>query len=454
MTTAVMWFRNDLRLADNPALVHALRSAESVVPLFVVDDVVSSGRSGEPDAMGAARAAFVVDSLRSLDDRIGGALVVRRGEAADVVVAVVREVEATQVFCADDFTPGGQQRDEAVEAALRKDDVVLERVGSAYAVDPGNVTKGDGTPYKVFTPFSRAWHAHGWATPSSAPRQPSWARVEGRDLPSSPEVTAELPPPGEAAAHRRLERFLERGVGEYARRRDVPAVEGTSRLSPYLAAGCIHPRQVLAKLDRTESARTFANEICWREFAAHVLFHFPRSAGWTMNPAMADLRYDEGREANARFDAWREGRTGYPIVDAGMRQLLGEAWIHNRVRMVVASFLTKDLHIDWRRGAAHFMEHLVDGDVASNSLNWQWVAGTGTDAAPYFRIFNPVAQGKKFDPDGEYVARWVPELRDVPPKFRQEPWTATDGMPEGYPTPVVDHDVERKEALDRYQAIR
>jgi deoxyribodipyrimidine photo-lyase len=351
------------------------------------------------------------------------------------------------VFVTDDFGPYGVRRDEAVETALSRGGRRLVRVDSPYAVAPGDVTSGAGTPYKVFTPFYRAWRAHGWPAPAAAPTMPRWASgVASEPLPAAPDLgPTTTMPPGELAGRRRLAEFAD-CVASYAEGRNVPGGDHTSRLSPYLRFGCLHPRQVLDAVDDDR----FRTEVAWREFYAAVLAFFPDSARMSFRPGMAALEVDTGSDADRHFDAWIEGRTGYPIVDAGMRQLAGEAWMHNRVRMITASFLVKDLHLDWRRGARLFMARLQDGDLASNQHNWQWVAGTGTDPAPFFRIFNPTAQGKKFDPDGTYVRRWVPELRDVDAAHVHEPWKQPGGPPTGYPPPIVDHAEERREALARY----
>jgi deoxyribodipyrimidine photo-lyase len=282
-----------------------------------------------------------------------------------------------------------------------------------------------------------------------------WARVvEGQGLPQPPAVDAELPEPGEAAARRAARRFVERALGGYADARDRPDLDATSRLSPYLKWGCIHPRQLLARLGRSAAHDAFRTELCWREFYADVLWHRPDTVRRAFLPAMRRMEVDTGSATDAAFRAWAGGRTGYPIVDAGMRQLAAEGWMHNRVRMIVASFLVKDLHLDWTRGARFFMEHLVDGDLASNHHGWQWVAGTGTDAAPYFRVFNPVSQGRRYDPGGDYVRRWVPELRGVAGRAVHEPWALAGGPPDGYPPRLVDHADERAEALRRYDAVR
>ncbi|MGH3814486.1 MAG: cryptochrome/photolyase family protein, partial [Pseudonocardiaceae bacterium] len=239
-------------------------------------------------------------------------------------------------------------------------------------------------------------------------------------------------------------------LADYAGDRDRPDLDGTSRLSPYLKWGCLHPRQLLAKLGRGPGPEAFRNELCWRECYADVLWHRPDTVRQAFDPAMRAMEVDEGDDTDGPFRAWCEGRTGYPIVDAGMRQLLGEGWMHNRVRMIVASFLVKDLHLDWRRGARWFLQHLVDGDVASNQHGWQWVAGTGTDAAPYVRIFNPTLQAAKVDPAGDYVRRWIPELRSIPGPAVHQPWAQPGGPPDDYPEPLVDHPSERAEALRRY----
>ncbi len=444
--STILWFRRDLRLADHPALV-AAADAGPVVPLFVLDPALL-GPAGAP------RAAFLFRCLRSLDDSLAGRLVVRSGDPADVVPAVAAEVDAGLTFVTADFGPYGRRRDTEVGRALKANGRRLRGVGSAYAVDPEQVRKADDTPFKVFTPYSRAWRAHGWPAPAD-PVSAQWAGgVRSEAIPDDPPIRATLPPAGEAAALARLEEFLAGPSDDYADRRDDPGADATTRLSPYLKYGCIHPRTVLARLGRSASEEKLRSELAWREFYADVLWHQPESARHALQPAMAAMEVDAGPLVDERFRAWTEGRTGFPMVDAGMRQLLGEAWVHNRVRMIVASFLVKDLHIDWTRGARWFMERLVDGDLASNSHGWQWVAGTGTDAAPYFRIFNPVTQAKVHDPGGDYVRRWVPELAGVAGAAVHEPWKLPGGLPAGYPERIVDHAAERAEALFRYSALK
>jgi deoxyribodipyrimidine photo-lyase len=445
----VLWFRRDLRLSDHPALLDAVRAAGrdgEVLALFVVDD-----RLWGPS--GAHRRTFLAGCLRALDEAIDGRLVVRRGDPVAVVPAVAAEVGARQVFVTADFGPYGTQRDEAVEQALAAGGIELVRAGSPYAVDPGEVRNRSGAPYKVFTPFAKAWRAHGWPAPSRAPSTVSWATAPTDALPDATVSDVPLPAAGEAAAKRAARRFWDAHLAGYDTGRNDPGADATSRLSPYLRWGCLHPRQLLAKLGGSKAERAFATELCWREFYADVLHHRPETARDALDPAMRTMETD-GPGTAPHLAAWCEGRTGYPIVDAGMRQLAGEGWMHNRVRMLTASFLVKDLHLDWRRGARFFMQHLVDGDLASNQHGWQWVAGTGTDASPYFRVFNPVTQGERFDPDGTYVRRWVPELRGVPSRYVQRPWDDPAGPPSGYPAPIVDHAEERAEALRRYDAVR
>ncbi|HEX4903185.1 MAG TPA: deoxyribodipyrimidine photo-lyase [Acidimicrobiales bacterium] len=448
MTTAIVWFRRDLRLSDNPALVEAVRDADEVVGVFCLDPALH-GPSGAP------RQAFLHRTLRALDESMDGALVVREGDPQEVLPELAVEVEASSVHLAEDFGPYGRRRDDQVAERLVEAGIEVVRTGSPYAVPPGSVRNKAGDRYKVFTPFSKAWRDHGWPDPVRKPARISWRKARSDGVPDDPDLGAvELPDAGEAAARRRLDAFLRSDVEGYADARDRPGEDATSRLSPHLKWGTIHPRQILSRLGRTKGEEVFATELCWREFYADVLFHAPGSARESMDPKVGAMPWDRGASADELFDAWTQGRTGYPIVDAGMRQLLAEGWVHNRVRMIVASFLVKDLHLDWQRGARWFMQHLVDGDLASNQHGWQWTAGTGTDPSPFFRIFNPTTQAERFDPDGTYVRRYVPELADVPASHVHEPHLAPDGVPEGYPEPIVDHREERAESLRRYEATR
>ncbi|MEM7340644.1 MAG: deoxyribodipyrimidine photo-lyase [Actinomycetota bacterium] len=443
----VFWFRRDLRLADNQALHAAtLAGSRPCLGLFVIDDALW-GPSG-PN-----RRAYLAALLTDLNERMGGRLVVRCGDPAEVVVDVARTVGSEEVWATADFGPYGRRRDAAVAEALAGLDGRLVRHDSPYAVAPGSVVSGSGGPYQVYTPFSKAWRAFGWADP--IPETPiHWIDGIGSDSVPPVDDAVELPLVGEAAAHERLDAFLAGPVHDYHERRDLPAELGTSKLSPDLKWGTLHPRQILDRLGESPGEEVYRKELAWREFYADVLARRPETARANYQPKMDAMVHDVGPVADDRFSAWCEGRTGYPIVDAGMRQLLTTGWMHNRVRMISASFLVKDLHIAWPRGARWFMRHLVDGDLASNNHGWQWVAGTGTDAAPYFRIFNPITQGRRFDPSGAYLRHWLPELAHLPDKRIHEPWTDPSGAPAGYPAPIVDHGTERDESLARYSAAK
>lgn len=443
-----MWFRRDLRLLDHPALNEAADDS-NVVGLFVVDPQLVDD---------SVRTAVLAATLDSLNESTGGALVVRYGDPRTVVPEVAAEVGAASVHVSADYAPYGMRRDAAVQAALGSTPLVA--TGSPYAIAPGRIRKGDGTPYRVYTPFYRAWLQHGWRAPAVV-GNPRWAEAfsEGLGRLADHAATIELPTNGllevsENAALQRWERFRAIALTDYAEARDRPDLEGTSTLSADLRFGTIHPRTLLADLDDSAGAEAFRREIAFREFYADVTFHNPRST-WQSLDARFDttLRYAQGEAAQRALTTWQEGRTGFPFVDAGMRQLLAEGWIHNRVRMVVASFLVKDLHLPWQWGARWFMRWLRDGDVASNSHGWQWTAGCGTDASPYHRIFNPVAQGKRFDPSGDYVRRYIPELRDIPGPAVHEPWL-TPLLAAEYPEPMVDHAAARIEALSRFTEMK
>lgn len=441
--TSVLWFRRDLRLADHPALTEAA-AAGPVLGLFVIDPRLW-------DAAGPVRRSWLAASVQALADETGGKLLIRYGDPAEVVPQVAREVGADAVHITRETTPYGTARDSRVGAALDAAGIARHGTGTPYAVDPGSVHTQKGDPFQVFTPFSRNWREHGWPDPLPVPVI-TW--VEGVREPVADALLAEalaqapswLPDPGGAAALDRWRAFVAEDLGDYDTARDLPGEDRTSRLSPYLKVGAVHPRQLLADLEPgAAGTQRYSAEIAWREFYADVLWQRPASAWNDLRPL--GIQYDDAPELVER---WREGRTGYPIVDAGMRQLLHEGWMHNRVRMITGSFLTKDLHVWWPVGARHFLAHLLDGDVASNSHGWQWVAGTGTDASPYFRVFNPTTQGKKFDPAGDYVRRWVPELAHLPGAAVHEPWKQPLGYEADYPRPVVEHDVERRITLERY----
>ncbi|GAA1971336.1 deoxyribodipyrimidine photo-lyase [Amycolatopsis minnesotensis] len=445
--TAILWFRRDLRLGDHAALLAASKRAKAVLALYVLDD-----RLLRPS--GAPRVAFLLGCLRALDEQLGGRLRIVTGDPVEQVPKAAEEIGARSVHVSTDTGPYGRERDEAVAAALKERDIDWVETGSSYAITPGRVTKPDGDPYRVFTPFYRAWARHGWPSPADTGASiVDWIEPSTSErLPEVPEVDMRLPEPGEEAALQVWQRFLSDGLDDYHEGRDRPDLPATTKISPYLRWGCVHPRTLLADLrgDDGPGAKALRGELAWREFHADVLFHRPETARTEYDERFSRMETERGAAARVAFGQWCEGKTGYPIVDAGMRQLAAEGWMHNRVRMIVASFLVKDLHLPWQWGARHFMRLLVDGDLASNQLNWQWVAGSGTDAAPYFRIFNPTTQGEKFDPTGAYVREYVPELRALQGKSVHQPWKSP--QPD-YPAPVVEHAHERQVALQRYGDI-
>ena len=471
-TTAIWWARRDLRLRDNQALDAALTSAERVLPVFVLD----SDLLDAPDA-GAKRVAFMLGGLRALDAdlrALGSRLIIRRGRPEQELAALLTECQATGIYAEADVWPYAQARDARVAESLP-----LRLTGGLTQHPADAVRKADGTPYKVFTPYSRNWKSLPASGHAALLPAPEWMapppNVSGLRIPDEPALPAAVPfTPGATEAQRLLRRFAQAESADapiysYGEGRDQLAVNGTSQLSPYLRFGMLSAREALsvARLAiqaapdhrAREGADIWLNELIWREFFMSILYHFPTALERSFRVPYRHIAWanDEGE-----FAAWQEGRTGYPVVDAAMSQLSQTGWMHNRARMIVGSFLTKDLLIDWRWGEAHFMQHLLDGDPASNNGGWQWVAGTGTDAAPYFRIFHPVLQGKKYDPRGEYTRRWTPELHDVPDRFIHEPWKMPADVQRStrcvigrdYPAPVVDHRWARQRTLAAYGEAR
>ncbi|MFL6063923.1 MAG: cryptochrome/photolyase family protein [Friedmanniella sp.] len=453
------WVRRDFRLADNPALRAAADEGEAVLPIFVLDPVLLR-------SAGLGRRAWLLAALHALDAdlRAGGGpgLSVLEGRPAEVLPRVIRQVGAAAVHVSADFAPYGRRRDAQVHAALGEVEAELKATGSPYGVAPGTLRNGYDLPFKVFSPFHRAWLAHGVHGPAPAVvvDQVRWLAAEERVTPEAPEP-ALAGVVGERQARASWRAWLERASGgpaDYKTLHNNPAADATSHLSPALRWGHLHPRTVLADLTErsSEGSAALARQVAWRDFYADVLLHRPDAVTQPIKHEFRDLPVDDplpGSVAAERLAAWEQGRTGYPLVDAGMRQMLAEGWMHNRLRLVTGSFLVKDLHIGWWHGADIFMRHLRDGDVAQNQLNWQWVAGCGNDPAPYYRIFNPLLQSEKFDTDGSYIRRYVPELAEVPLTYLHAPWTSPDGLPPGYPPPIVDHAAERKESLARYAAI-
>ena len=456
----IWWVRRDLRLADQPALLAAVDSGPAVLPLFVLDPVLL-GRAGP------VRRAWLSAALVDLDDALreggGPGLSVLAGSPGQVLPAVAQRAEAGSVHISADFGPYGRSRDAAVSAALADLNVPLRATGSPYAVAPGTLRTRSDSPFAVFTPFHRAWSAHGVHGP--APAVPagtvSWLAADRRQplATADPELVQTA---GERAARLAWRDWLARadgGPADYRRLHNRPDADATAHISVALRWGHLHPRTVLADLAEQPSpgAAAIARQVAWRDFYADVLWHRPGAVSRPLRSEFTRMERDDpatSELAADRLTAWQQGRTGYPLVDAGMRQLLAQGWMHNRVRLVVASFLVKDLHLGWEHGAAWFMARLRDGDLASNQLNWQWVAGCGNDAAPYYRVFNPTGQAEKFDPDGRYIRRYVPELAGLANDHLYTPWAAPGGPPPGYPHPIVEHAQERREALERYQRIR
>ena len=440
----IIWFRRDLRIGDHPALLEAIKNSDEIVPLFILD------KSQIAEA-GAKLLAYMGQSLRALDESLGNKLHIIEGDQVEILKDLIARYNVKEVHISDEYERYGAARDARVEAA----GIPLIRTGSPYAVKPGRVVKpSDATPYRVYTPFYRAWRTHGYRGPVAAPKdiKAPTPPAEFRKFPDFPFPDGvHVIEAGEAAALRRFKEFKKKGLDSYDENRNFASIDGTSKMSTYLKFGEIHPRTLLDGLDETKAQDTFRKEIAWREFYADVLFNNPDTDTEYYAPRFKEMRYDK---PGKQFKAWCEGKTGYPFVDAAMRQLLVEGWMHNRTRMVVASFLVKDLHLEWQLGERFFAEHLVDYDVASNAHGWQWTAGTGTDASPYYRVFNPIEQGRRFDENGNYIRRYVPELAHLSGAEIHEPWLFLDGYSHGYVERVVDHAVERIESLERLKEIK
>jgi deoxyribodipyrimidine photo-lyase len=456
MSHALVWFRNDLRLADNPALQAALRAGLVPVPVYV----------HAPDeegawAPGAASDAWRLRSLQALAQGLearGSRLQVFRGASLATLQRLAAQTGAAAVFWNRRYEPAIEARDAALKRALREQGLRAESHNAALLFEPWQVQTQGGDPYRVFTPFWRAAMAQ-WRPPASTdaperlPPPPALAGAIDLDalaLAPSPDWDADFWnawTPGERGAHAAARAFVDGALDRYGEQRDRPDRRGTSRLSPHLHFGEIAPWRIVRMLDDVEAAAdrdAYVRELGWREFAHHVLHHFPHTPDANFNPRFDGFAWAQPSVKELR--AWQQGRTGIPIVDAGMRELWHTGWMHNRVRMVVASFLCKNLRVHWIEGARWFWDTLVDADLANNSLGWQWVAGTGADAAPYHRVFNPVLQAQKFDPRGDYIARWAPELAGLAPAQRHAPWSGT--IPRGYAQPIVDLARSRQAALD------
>ncbi|TVR74972.1 MAG: deoxyribodipyrimidine photo-lyase [Sphaerobacteraceae bacterium] len=463
--TAIWWIRRDQRLVDNAALHAAMSNADQIVPLFILDDQLLSSRYSSDK-----RTAFMFAGLRSLDEdlrAIGGSLIVRRGNPIEVLRQVIQETSAAGIFAEHDFSPYATRRDSNVVNQLP-----LTLLSQPSVAHPDDVLKKDGSPYTVYTPYSKAWKASNPDAPhlEPAPERITVPEIESHSLPETPKLPESVPfEAGYAAAHHRLKQFTEGNdapVFTYEEQRNRIDLDATSRMSPYLRFGMISPREAIAAAmraldnapsrDARHSAETWLNELIWREFYVAILHHFPYVRTIEFQDQYRGMHWINDTEDRS---AWENAETGYPIVDACIRQLHSEGWMHNRGRMITASFLVKHLLVDWRAGEEHFMQHLLDGDPASNNGGWQWTAGTGTDAAPYFRVFNPILQSRRHDPSATFIRKWIPELTNVPDRFIHEPWTMSqsDQQESGcaigadYPEPIVEHTFARQRALAAYK---
>ncbi len=458
----IHWFRNDLRLRDNTALRTAAECADELLPVFILDpDLLRQHES-------TARRSYLTCCLTSLAEDLvdaGCPLLVLEGSPSTVLAHLVRQTGADLVTFNRDYSPYATRRDSAVAAAVGRAGGRVESCKDRVIFESREVVTRAGAPFRVFTPYRSAWVAK-WSqsptAPSGVPKLPRRLATPGvveatRSL-SSEQPGAFAVAAGESAAIARLEEFVGAALAQYGEKRDLPALDGTSKLSPALRFGTISVRTCVARvLDRRRSSQRFAagaakwlDELIWRDFYQALLAEHPYVLNRAFRPEFREIAWNDAPEG---FQAWCEGRTGYPIVDAAMRQLVRTGWMHNRARMIVASFLVKDLLIDWRKGEGFFLKHLIDGDPAANNGGWQWAASTGTDAQPYFRIFNPVTQGKRYDANGDYVMQYVAELEGTPRRFIHSPWEASN-PPSGYPSPIVDHAERRLAAIARFAAAR
>lgn len=454
MKPIIVWFRQDLRVSDNPALRAAAQSGAPLICLYILDDATPGAWK-----LGGASRWWLHHSLAALDKSLKGHLTLRKGDAAAVLKELIRQTGADTVMWNRCYEPFAIARDTKIKSVLTADGVAVQSFNGALLHEPWALKTGGGTPFRVFTPFWKAMRSLPVEAPHPAPRRMHFHPVKNESLqswkllPTKPDWAKDFDwTPGEKAAHRALFGFLNQ-VSDYKRARDLPDRDGTSRLSAHLHWGEISPRQIWQAVrthSHSEGCETFLKELGWREFCAQLLFHNHDLPTQPLDTRFAKFPW---RHSEKEFLAWTRGLTGIPIVDAGMRQLWQTGWMHNRVRMIVASLLIKHLGIHWRRGEEWFWDTLVDADLANNSANWQWVAGCGADAAPFFRIFNPVLQGEKFDPEGAYVRRFVPELKQLPKKYIHRPWDAPE-PPKNYPAPIVDLAKGRARALASFRALK
>ena len=449
----IFWFRKDLRLQDNEALTRCAEAAISDGDCQVLGCFTFEMKTFE--SLSGIRQHSLVASMEALSSSMSGSLHVLPGHSAEALATLAKQSEIQYVHATESFDPAGILEQEKVAKALAAIGKTLVLEGSNYAVKPGVVVKPtDGSAYRVYTPFYKAWFEIGWPEPFKLPTQTTWFPSTQSKIPAPTKPAQFKVRAGENFALETFERFKKRALFDYSENRNRADLSGTSKLSHALAHGEIHPRTLLADLRDTPGHNVFRKEIAWREFYADVLFRNPHTLSDYYVPRFAKMKYDSGKEAGEKLERWKMGTTGFPMVDAGMRQLASEGWMHNRVRMIVASFLVKDLHLEWQVGADWFEQCLSDFDPASNSHGWQWTAGCGTDASPYYRVFNPILQGYKFDPDGNYVRKYIPELAHLQGSEVHEPWLLVDGLINGYPEPMLDHSKERDESLRRLEEIK
>ncbi len=478
MQPVIVWFRQDLRLTDNPALSAAASTDQPIIPLYIFSPEEEGGWSP-----GAAARWWLDYSLKSLDKEFRdrrARLIIRQGKSWQTLQKLLQETKANAVFWNRRHEPAVMKRDEQIEKHLQKAGVDVQTFNSSLLFEPWEIKNKQGEPYQVFTSFWKACLAVNkefkqtrlpaqLAAPKVWPKSLAFEELSLLPKGNWTGGLRETWQPSEHGGKKLLQRFCESGLGDYAVGRDRPDLIGTSRLSPYLHWGQISPQQVRRAVQErmenrsdgefAESCRVFLSEIGWREFAHHLLYHFPHTTDKPLREQFAHFPWKYSRK---KLQAWQKGQTGYPIVDAGMRELWHTGWMHNRVRMIVASFLTKHLLLRWQEGAKWFWDTLVDADLANNTLGWQWTAGCGADAAPYFRIFNPTTQGERYDPEGEYVRQWVPELKDLPEQYIHQPWRADAStlkdahikLGSTYPKPIVVHKHARQRALDAYNRVR
>ena len=478
MSPILVWFRRDLRISDHTALGNALLSGRPILPVFIF-----SPKLIQEEAFGAPLTHFFFESVKSLAQNIaflGGKLILRTGDFKAELAKLMAETGATTLYFNQDYEPDMVARDEAILHFFQQQNIAVKTFKDQVLFEKSEILNGSGQPYKVFTPYSKNWWAQLAQNPPTLLPRPlatsNWYKNDGLssdEIPNLADFGLDISPyqllvhPGEKAGRFALQAFLSKAPN-YKTDRDIPSIEGTSFLSAHVRAGTISVRETfhhvekLRQQTRDDSARegyfTFLNELCWRDFYFQILHHFPQVIASDFNPNYAHVKWNLPDE---RFEAWKMGKTGYPIVDAAMRQLLLHGWMHNRLRMITASFLTKHLLIHWKHGERFFAHHLVDYDAAANNGGWQWSASTGTDAQPYFRVFNPTAQSEKFDANGDFIKRYCPELAKVPPKYIHEPSKMPLAVQEAlgcvmgkdYPFPIVEHSLARQKAIDAFKNI-